>query len=113
MRSDDLYLADIIAAAEAVARFLKGVTRDRFLSDELIQSAVLQKLIVIGEAASRLSPDFRAKHSGIEWSDITAFRNIAVHAYFNVDWSIVWVATTKDTPLLRRRIVRIRKGRKR
>ena len=32
--------------------------------------------------------------------DIAAFRNIAVHAYFSIDWFIVWKATTKDAPEL-------------
>jgi len=91
MRSDRLYLEDIIAAADAIQRFLVDVASETaFRDDELRQSAVLQKLIVIGEAAARLSPEFRGQHSPIEWSDIIAFRNIAVHAYFSVDWSIVW-----------------------
>jgi len=38
----------------------------------------------------------------VEWSDIAAFRNIAVHSYFSVDWSIVFITATKDVPELRR-----------
>jgi uncharacterized protein with HEPN domain len=30
-----------------------------------------------------------------------AFRNIALHEYFAVDWSIGWVAATQDPPKLR------------
>ena len=29
------------------------------------------------------------------------FRNIAVHAYFSIDWSIVWATVTKDLAALR------------
>lgn len=102
MRSDRLYLEDIIAAADAIQRFMMAVVSEAaFRDDELRQSAVLQKLIVIGEAAARLSPEFRSQHSPIEWSDIIAFRNIAVHAYFSVDWSIVWVTVQDDVPNLR------------
>lgn len=50
-----------------------------FFNDELRQSAILQKLIVIGEAASRLSPELCAAHPEVEWADIVGFRNIAVH----------------------------------
>lgn len=35
MRSDHLYLADIVAAADAIARFVGGTSRDAFLTDEL------------------------------------------------------------------------------
>ena len=100
MRHDQLYLADILQAAAAIDRFLEGITKDAFLDDELRQSAVLQKLIMIGEAAARLSPELKSRHPEIEWSDIIAFRNIAVHAYFTVDWSIVWYTAKHDVPLL-------------
>ncbi len=107
MRSEELYLTDIVEAAEAIAKFLQDVTRDAFLGNDLLRSAVLQKLSVIGEAAARLSPEFTVRHPEVEWPDIVAFRNIAVHAYFNVDWSIVWVAATQDAPALSEQIMRI------
>jgi uncharacterized protein with HEPN domain len=55
MRPEKLYLTDIVEAADAIRRFVTEIDRDGFLRDELRQSAVLQKLIVIGEAAARLS----------------------------------------------------------
>ncbi len=42
MRSDALYLADILDAIEAIERFVTGFDEARFLADELVQSAVLQ-----------------------------------------------------------------------
>ncbi len=68
---------------------------------------MLQKLIVIGEAAARLPKEFTERHSEIEWADIVGFRNIAVHKYLAVNWSIVWVAATQDAPDLRRKVARI------
>jgi uncharacterized protein with HEPN domain len=64
MRREVLYLTDIVEAADAIARFMGGLSRDEFLHDELRQSAILQKLMVIGEAAAHLSPEFRAAHPG-------------------------------------------------
>jgi uncharacterized protein with HEPN domain len=94
-------------AADAIQRFIEGVSRKDLATDELRQSAVLQKLIMIGEAASRLSMELKERHPDVEWADIVAFRNIAVHEYFAVDWSIVWVTATQDAPILRERIVEI------
>jgi len=104
MRHEELYLTDIAEAADAIERFLKDVDKNTFLKDELLQSAVLQKLTIIGEAVARLPKEFRERHSEIDWEDIIGFRNIAVHAYFAVEWSIVWVAATQETPDLRRKI---------
>jgi uncharacterized protein with HEPN domain len=52
MRPEELYLTDIVEAADSIQRFIEGVERKDFFDDELRQSAVLQKLIVIGEAAA-------------------------------------------------------------
>ena len=105
MRQDRLYLDDIVEAADSIDTFLADIVEEDFLDSDLLQSAVLQKLTIIGEAAARISPEFKSNASHIPWSDITAFRNIAVHAYFSVQWPIVWVAATEETALLRSQVL--------
>ncbi|MFQ5614703.1 MAG: DUF86 domain-containing protein, partial [Anaerolineae bacterium] len=90
MRPEKLYLLDIVEAADAIAEFVAGLEEDDFYSDSLRQSAVLQKLIVIGEAAARLPQEFRDRHPQLEWRQIVAFRNVLVHAYFSIKLPIVW-----------------------
>lgn len=63
MRPEKLYLLDIVDAADSIHRFCDPVDFNQFLQDELRQSAVLQKLIVIGEAAAHLPADFRKRHT--------------------------------------------------
>ena len=41
------------------------------------------------------------------WRDIVAFRNIAVHRYFGIDWHIVWNAAIIDVPGLHDEVLRI------
>jgi uncharacterized protein with HEPN domain len=101
MRREEFFLSDIVEAAEAIDQFLADIDQEQFMQSELLRSAILQKITVIGEAASRLSAEFRAEHAGIPWGDVIAFRNIAVHAYFSVDWAIVWVTATQEVPALR------------
>lgn len=110
MRPEQLYLTDIVEAADAIVSFLAGIAREDFFTDDLRQSAVLHKLMIIGEAAARLPQDFRARHPAIEWSAIVGFRNIVVHTYFSVDWEIVWVAATQETPQLKEQIAAILAG---
>lgn len=43
MRPERLYLVDILTAADAIMRFLEGVSREAFMHDELRQSAVFAK----------------------------------------------------------------------
>jgi len=101
MRREELYLRDIVEATDAIAGFLKGADREAFLTDDLLRSAVLQKLTIIGEGAARLPGSFRDSHPGVEWPDVVAFRNLAVHAYFAIDWAIVWATAIDDAPRIR------------
>ena len=101
MRHDGLYLNDIVEAAGHIADFIAGVDFDGFQKSEMLRSAVVQKLAVIGEAAARVSEDLRSRHPEVPWPQIIAFRNILVHAYFGIDWDIVWRAATIRCPVLR------------
>ena len=106
MRSERLFLADIRDAIEAIDRWTGERDEEQFLDDDMLQSAVLQKLAVIGEAAARLSEDTRSGMPDVPWKEIIGFRNVAVHAYFSVDWRIVWVTVKDDLPALRQAVVR-------
>ena len=101
MRREELYLADIVETADAIARYLAGVDRDAFLKDEVKRDAVLYKLIIVGEAAARVSKALRKRHPQVQWDDVITFRNRAVHVYFGVKWEFVWAAATQDAPKLR------------
>jgi len=109
MRHEKLYLADIVEAAQAIERFLMGQDFDEFEQNEMLNSAVLQKMTVIGEAAARLPKEFTARFPDIPWVDIVGFRNIAVHEYFAIRWDIAWVAAVDDVPRLKEQIEKILK----
>lgn len=98
MRSERLYLSDIDEAISAIGRWMVDCDESKFQQDELLQSAVLQKLSVIGEAAIRLSAETRERAPGLPWKEISGFRNVAVHAYFSVDWRVVYVTVKDDLP---------------
>jgi len=107
MPTEELYLQDIVNSIDSVKRFLNGIEETRFLADEILQNAVLMKLVVIGEAAARLSNEIRERYPEVEWKSIIGFRNISVHAYFSVKWSIVWETATSDLKILREAIIKI------
>ncbi len=67
MRHESLYLNDIVEAADAIARFIAGIDDEAFQSSDLVRSAVVHKLSVIGEAAARLSDDIKGQNPQIPW----------------------------------------------
>jgi uncharacterized protein with HEPN domain len=54
--------------------------------------------MVVGEAASCLSPEIQDRLPEVPWREIRGFRNHAVHAYFSLDWSIVWEVAQVNLP---------------
>jgi uncharacterized protein with HEPN domain len=84
-----------------------ATTEAAFLNDEILPAAVLHHLTVGGEAISRLSTELRDRHPEVPWRQIIAVRHRIVHAYFDLDWQILWDATIEDVPTLRRNVSRI------
>lgn len=77
------------------------------MDDELLQSAVVQKLTVIGEAARRVSADLTGGHPEVEWQFAIPLRNVVVHEYFAVSWATIWQTAVVDVPGLARQVAGI------
>jgi len=107
MRREEQILADIVAAADAIGRSLRGRSHETFLSDDDARDATLYRLVVIGEAVSRWPASVRTLHPEIPWRSMTGFRNRAVHASFAVDWTIVWETAAHAVPILHDQIAAI------
>lgn len=93
-------LLDILESARTIRAYVAGMTRQDFLRDTQVQDAVIRRLEIIGEAAGRISPEFRAAHPEIQWSEIRGMRNQMIHGYDNVDVDIVWDTVERDIPHL-------------
>lgn len=95
-KNEGVYLHHILDAITAIENYLTGIPKDKFKSTPLLQDGVLRQLEIIGEAASKLSEEFRASHTTIPWSEIIGLRNRVIHAYFNVSLDIIWEITQND-----------------
>ena len=99
-KDDAVYLGHMLDSARKVSQKACGVDRGDYDQDENLRLALTHLLQVIGEAASRVSRDFRDAHSQIEWSAIIGMRQKVVHDYMNVDEDIVWETAIGDIPPL-------------
>lgn len=90
MHHEELYLQDIIEAISAIEKFLHNIEKGEFLASDLLQSAVIHKLMIIGEASARISDELKLQYSQTPWKKIVGLRNITAHAYFSIDWEAIW-----------------------
>jgi len=92
------YLLDILRSAEAVQSYIEGYSREDFLKDPKTQDAVLRRLLVIGEAAARITQETEARFEEIPFRKMTGMRNRVVHDYGQIDLQIVWESVTLHLP---------------
>ena len=109
MRNYRLYLKDIFEAMVAAQVFVEGMDFDAFVADDKTASAVVRKLEIIGEATKNVPEKIRQRYSQIPWRDMAGMRDRIIHAYFEVDYSVVWETVENRIPLLQPTIAQILK----
>ena len=97
---DQASLLDIAKAVRSALSFVDGLSLDDFAADAKTQSAVLYQIAIVGEAVKRLSPEFRAQHSAINWRAMAGMRDKLIHDYGNVDINRVWATVQTSLPQL-------------
>jgi uncharacterized protein with HEPN domain len=96
-----LFLEDIMKAIVKVERYTAGLSFEEFENNEIVIDAVTRNLEVIGEAAKHIPLETRAGYDAIDWRKVAGFRDIAIHAYFDVDVEIVWTIVSQQLADLR------------
>lgn len=91
---------DMLECGREVVRWLEGTTETEFASDPVLRFAVERSLTIIGEAARRVSEEFRASHPSVPWRRIIGLRNVLVHDYADVSPARIWLLARRDLPPL-------------
>jgi uncharacterized protein with HEPN domain len=97
------YLEHILEALERIFNYVDDVDEVGFLTNVLIQDAVLRNLEIIGEASNKLvryHDEFIKRYSDVPWEDMYWMRNRISHGYFSIDFEIVWKTIEQDLPQL-------------
>lgn len=99
-RDSRVYLEDMLAAAEKVARYAAGMTRAALADDPKTLDAILRNLEVIGEAAKNVPAAVRKTCPRIEWQKVAGLRDLLIHQYFGIDLDIIWDIVQNKVPRL-------------
>ena len=100
IKNDRYYRDRLLNDLNVISRHMTGVSEDDFASDELLQDAMMFRLIQASENARKLSDRFKADYPLVPWGDVYGLRNRIVHDYGTVDLHIVYVTLSKDIPAL-------------
>ena len=97
---DAAYLWDMADAARTALGITAGYSGPRYLADRTVQLAVERLIEIIGEAARRVSHEFRDSHPEIPWRGIIFQRHVLAHEYGEIKQERMWRLVTEDLPNL-------------
>ena len=101
-----VYLAHILECARKIERYTSSGEKE-FLTDTMLQDAVIRNFEIIGEAAKRVPETYRRTHPKIPWRLMAGFRDVLIHAYEGVDLKRVWRIVRHDLPVVKEAIEKI------
>jgi len=109
-KKDVDYLNDIIHSIDLINNYMKDITKHDFYLNQEKQDAVVNRLMIIGEAAKQLSKQFRNKYTNIPWKNMAGMRDILIHRYHGIDLEIVWEVIKVDIPKIEENLIKIYKS---
>lgn len=86
------YIGDMLRFAKKARSYSAELTQDEFVDNSLVYDATLRNLELIGEAATHVPAQVRARYPHIPCWLVVATRNRLILAYLGIDndtgWSI-------------------------
>lgn len=100
MQRDLQCLLDMLQSAELIATYTAQCSKAEFIENIQLQDAVIRRLLIVAEAARRVSEATRQALPNISWHEINGMRNRLVHEYDAVNLNIVGNAIQVKIPAL-------------
>lgn len=107
MKADLVRVKHMADAASEILEFVSGKSRSDLDENRMFNLSVVHLLEIIGEAANKVTSEFRETYDDIQWKSIIGMRNRLIHGYFDIDLDIVWKTITSDIPILSKKLKRI------
>ena len=98
--SDRERLRHMLDASREALSFIEGRSSDELLTDRMLLLSLVKEIEIVGEAAARVSNEYRAEARSIPWSVVVGIRNRLVHGYFDLNLDVIWSTLTDDLPPL-------------
>ena len=89
-QDDNTRLKHMIDVCKEAVEFLGNITFEELKEDRKTIQAITRDIEIIGEAASKLTDEFKKKYKNIPWGSIIGIRNWLILGYFIIDSQHIW-----------------------
>jgi len=104
-----MYFDDILMAIDRIFEYTQNYDFIKFKRDYKTVDAVIRNFEIIGEAAKNISDEIKYKYSEVPWNEMYSLRNRISHAYFGIDYEIIWDIIVNYLPENKQQIQKISK----
>ncbi len=89
-RDNSLLILDMLDATSRIQSYTHNLEFNDFVNDQKTIDAVIRNFEILGEASTRIEPDFQSLNPQILWKQLRGYRNRLIHEYFGADYEIIW-----------------------
>ena len=97
---DPSRLVHMVDSINNVNQYMADKTESDLVGNSMLFYAVVKNIEIVGEAAYKLTHEFKEAHPATPWRQIVAMRHILVHGYYQVTASEIYNVYKKDLPVL-------------
>ena len=108
-RTYTMYIDDMLVAISRILEYTGDYDFSGFKHDYRTVDAVIRNFEIIGEAVKNIPDEIKNQYPDVPWNEMYSLRNRISHAYFGIDYEIIWDIITNHLPENKSQIEIIRK----
>ena len=85
-----MYFEDILVAINRIFEYTQDYDFKTFIQDYKTIDAVIRNFEIIGEATKNIPNEIKEQYPDVPWNEMYSLRNRISHAYFGIDYEIIW-----------------------
>lgn len=97
-------------AIAKIEEYTDGITFEQLTADSMRMHATIYNIQIIGEAAYKLTKEFKEAHPEVPWTLMEKMRHVLVHDYYRILPEALWDVVTSDIPTLKQMMEKLQQS---
>ena len=107
---DPSRIEHIMLAIANIEEYTDGITFEQLTADSMRMHATIYNIQIIGEAAYKLTKEFKEAHPEVPWTLMEKMRHVLVHDYYRILPEALWDVVTSDIPTLKQMMEKLQQS---